>query len=462
MITQSHAPKYLTVFKLIMMCVVAIDSLKNLPINAQYGSSILIYYLIAIITFFIPSALVTAELATCLPKTGGVYIWVREAFGKRIGFLIIWIQWMIAIIWYPTILSFIAATLFYLINPALTHNKISIQLTIIIIFWLATYGISKGIKISSQISTICALFGVLIPMGLISLLGIYWIYAGNDIQIQFIPDQELFNYDKIRLFITVLYSLMGMDMIAIHAGDVKNPQREYPLSLFISAFIILGTMIPASLAIAIVIPHEKIEIMTGVVEAFTIFLNSFHLSWMKPLIIICIATGSFGIFYTWLLNTTRCFYVAAQDGCLPKLLQKSNKNNMSIAQLIIQGILFSILSTVFIFMPSVNLAFWFLTAACAQLALMYYILIFASALYLRYKMPGLPRPFKVGKHPLVLWIVCGIPIITCFVSIVFGFFPPLDLNPKGIMTYEFLLITLIIISCCSGLLIFKRSMVIQP
>jgi len=76
----------LSVFSLIMINIIAIDSLRNIPAAAEYGFSILFYYAVAATTFFIPSALVSAELATGWPKTGGVYIWVREAFGPHWGF----------------------------------------------------------------------------------------------------------------------------------------------------------------------------------------------------------------------------------------------------------------------------------------------------------------------------------------------------------------------------------------
>src|SRR6185312_15280024 len=108
---KSVSQKPLTIFRLVMMAVIAIDSLKNLPANAQYGSSLLFFYLIATVAFFIPSALVAAELATGWPETGGIYVWVREAFGKRTAFLAIWTQWLYQLIWYPTILSFIAVTI---------------------------------------------------------------------------------------------------------------------------------------------------------------------------------------------------------------------------------------------------------------------------------------------------------------------------------------------------------------
>src|SRR3990167_7672442 len=103
--------KRLSVFSLTMMNVIAVDSLRNLAVSAEYGAALISFYIIAAIFFYIPSVLIGAELATGWPQTGGAYIWIREAFGRRWGFLGMCLQWGYNVVWYPTILSFIAGTL---------------------------------------------------------------------------------------------------------------------------------------------------------------------------------------------------------------------------------------------------------------------------------------------------------------------------------------------------------------
>jgi len=453
----SQTPKPLTIFKLVMMTVIAIDSLKNLPANAQYGSSLLFFYFIAAITFFIPSALVAAELATTWPETGGIYVWVREAFGKRTAFLAVWMQWLFMVIWYPTILSFIAVTATYFIYPELAVNKSYVLTTILAIFWLATFLNCKGLKISSFIGAISAIFGVIVPMIFIIILGIFWIYSGHNSQIHFSIDSftvNLFTTDNFRLFITLLFSLMGMEMIAVHAADVKNPQKNYPRALIAAMIIILLTAIPASLAIAVVIPNKQIGLTSGVVEGFMIFLTAFHLSWLKFFVIVAVIIGCFGIFLTWLLAAVRCLLIAAYDKSLPQFLIKTNQSNMPVALLITQGIIFSLLCIAFVMMPSVNSAFWLLTAASSQLALIYYLFLFIAALRLRYKKPDIVRPFRAGRHPSIIWIVCLVAIATCIISIGFGFLPPPEISCCNVAWYEIFLGGLIVASISGALIIY--------
>lgn len=455
-----NSAKQLTAFKLIMMAVVAIDSVKNLPFNALYGSHLIIYYVIAIVAFFMPSALISAELATAWPAVGGVYIWVREAFNKQIAFLGIWLQWLVAIIWYPSILSFIAATLAYLYSPELALNKMYIYISIQALFWGATYLVGKGLHLSSWVSTLSAIIGVILPMVIFILLGFSWIYSGHPSQINLmdsLSNENMISMESLRLFITLLYSLMGIEVIAAHAGDVKNPQKNYPIAIFIATGIILITVIPSSLAIAIVVPHEKISLTTGVIEAFIIFLKAFHLDWAKSFLIIALAIGSFGIFLNWLLATTRYLMVAAKDDSLPAFLLQTNRYGMPSIQLALQGLIFSILSSAFIFMPSVNSAFWLLSVVAAQFALLYYLFLFTSALRLHFKYPHVNRPFKAGKHPLVFRAMCTIAAATCLSAFVFGFIPPPEINQDQFILYEFLLSGLIILGCSMGLIIHRLS-----
>ena len=105
----------LGVFTLAIMNVTAVVSLRGLPAEAVYGMSSAFYYLFAAIVFLIPTSLVAAELAAMFQdKQGGVFRWVGEAYGKKLGFLAIWVQWIESTIWYPTVLTFGAVSIAFI------------------------------------------------------------------------------------------------------------------------------------------------------------------------------------------------------------------------------------------------------------------------------------------------------------------------------------------------------------
>ena len=145
--TTTSSNKPLGVIALAMISVAAIFSLRNLPVMAEYGLSSAVFYLLAALVFFVPASLVCAELATTWPKNGGIYLWVKEALGPRFGFLTLWFEWTNTIVWFPAVLSYIAATLAYLIAPTLAANK----------YYMIVYGFTRKMEATYIIPDIITL-----------------------------------------------------------------------------------------------------------------------------------------------------------------------------------------------------------------------------------------------------------------------------------------------------------------
>jgi hypothetical protein len=85
--------------------------------------------------FFIPLAFVAAELATGWPRAGGMYAWVKQGWGSQTGFLAVWFDWIENVVWFPTVLSFVAATLAYMFDPSLAENKLYLVVVMLVVFW---------------------------------------------------------------------------------------------------------------------------------------------------------------------------------------------------------------------------------------------------------------------------------------------------------------------------------------
>ena len=181
----------LGVFTLAIMNVTAVVSLRGLPAEAEYGVSSAFYYLFAAIVFLIPTALVAAELAAMFQdKKGGVFRWVGEAFGKRAGFLAIWLQWIESTIWYPTVLTFGAVAFAFIgtddaKDMALASNKMYTLAVVLIIYWLATFISMKGLGWVSKVAKIGGLVGTIIPAGLLIVLAIIYLASGGVSQMNF-------------------------------------------------------------------------------------------------------------------------------------------------------------------------------------------------------------------------------------------------------------------------------------
>lgn len=437
---KNHA---LSVFSLVMINVIAIDSLRNVPAAAEYGASLVFYYAIAALLFFIPSAFVSAELATGWPKNGGIYIWVREAFGPRWGLFAIWLQWIENVIWYPTIMSFIAGTLLYAIDPNIANDKYFLLPVVIVLFWLATLLNLYGMRLSALVSTITALLGTLIPMLFIIGLGLLWVLKGNLSQIDFTAHSfipKLSNVNNLAFLTAILLSLVGMELSATHAQDVRNPQRDYPRAALISVFIVVFTLVLSSLAIAVVIPKGEIQLVHGLVQAFSMFFAAYHMEWMTKIIALMIIIGGFGGVAAWIIGPSKGLMVAAQDNALPKIIQQNNRQGAPRNLLLLQGVIFTALCSVFLLIPSVNGSYMFLTALTTQLYMMMYALMFIAAIRLRYKHPTVNRSYKVPGGNFGMWLVAGAGTIMSLVAIWIGFLPPPGIDVGDPTRYELILL----------------------
>jgi putative glutamate/gamma-aminobutyrate antiporter len=452
--------KALSLFTLAMINVATIGSVKNWPVTAEYGLSSIFYLLVAALLFFIPTALISAELATGWPEKGGVFLWVKEAFGHRTGFLAIWLQWVQNVAWYPTILSFIASTLAYAINPTLADNKLYTILLVLAVFWGATLANMRGMKTSGWISSAGTVLGTFIPAGVIIVLGALWVILGKPLEIPLTWDgliPKLNKVDDLVFFTGVILSLMGMEMPAVHVNDVKNPQKNFPRAILLSTILILGLSIPGILAIALVVPQSEINLLSGSIQAFALVVEAFGLNWLIPVMAILIAVGAIASLSTWLIGPSRGLLAAAQAGDLPPALRKLNKQEMPVGLLIFQGIIVSFVTLLFLVMPTLNSAFWFMSAITAQLYLIMYLLLFAAAIKLRYKKAKVERPYQVpGKKP-GMWLVSGIGILTSCFAMFVGFFPPSQIATGNYLIYVCSLIGGVVLFCLGPyiILLFK-------
>lgn len=438
---MNSTKKVLSVFSLVMINVIAVDSLRTLPISAKLGASLISYYIVAALAFFIPVALVAAELATAFPNTGGIYVWVREGFGKRAGFITIWLQWIYNVVWYPTILAFIAATFAYLIEPALGNNKLYLLIMVLGLFWLFTLLNCFGMKIASLISVIGALIGTLIPMLLIILLAVFWLIQGKPVAVDFhawLPDFS--SLSNLSLFSVVLFGLIGVEMSAVHAEEVRDPQRDYPRALLYSTFLIISTLSLGSLAIIIVVPDQNLSVVSGLIDAYAIFFKAYNIPKMTTVIAVLIILGGLSGVSAWIIGPTKGLLVSARDGSLPEFFTRTNRFGAPVVILVTQALIVTFLSIIFILFDSINAAYWVLSDLCAQMALMVYIIMFATAIKLRYSHPDQPRGYKIPGGNKVMWLVSGIGILCCLAAMVVGFVPPSQIPIDNLFLFEVFLI----------------------
>lgn len=426
--SNSTSPKkFLGVFTLAMLSVSAIVSLRNLPTTALLGSQSITFFIAAALCFFIPVALVCAELAAGWPKKGGVYTWITEAFGKDIGFLAIWLEWIESVVWLPTILSFIAATTAYLFDPALENNKLFLVSIMLFVLWGTTFLNFRGLRTSSFLSTLGVVLGTILPGILLIILGFSQIPTATETGLlQFsskamLPEGGL---GSLVTFTAILLGLCGMEIPAYHVNNAENPKRDFPRAMFLATFIILFIYIFGSLAIAAVVPKSQMSLISGPMQAFHLFFADFGLSNISPWLAGITLLGSLSILNTWIIGPSKGLLTSTEHGFLPSFFKKTNKAEIPINLLYLQALFGTLLISIFVFNPSIKAAYWIVNTLAAQLYLMMYFIMFLAIIRLRYSQPHTPRPYKIPGGKPGVWFVGGLGAITCVVALLIGFIKP--------------------------------------
>ncbi|MFA6362046.1 amino acid permease [Methanoregula sp.] len=419
--------KVLGLFALAMINVAAVLSIRNFPSMAVYGWSCIGWYILGAVLFLIPISLAGAELATGWPEGGGVYAWVKRAFGEKGGFTALFCEWSNNLVWFPTVLSFTASTLAFALTPSLASNPWYMFSVMMIVFWGTTAIAYFGEETSSKFSNIGVILGSIIPSVLIIALGLWWLGSGQTIVLPpfslaaTIPSVDL---STLPFFATVILLFAGMEMAGFHALETKDPQRDFPRAMALSAVIIVICTVLATVAIAIVIPADQLNLASGVMQAIQYFFDAAGIAWLVGPMALLITLGGVVNLASWLIGPAKGLGIVAEDGNMPPLFNKTNKYGAPVAVLLIQALIGSVISLLYVFLPSVNQAYWILSAMTVELLCIVYILVFAALIKLRYSQPDTPRPFKIPGGMIGVWIVGGLGLFGTALAFVVGLMPP--------------------------------------
>ncbi len=442
-INSKTSGKKLTVIPLMFMTAALFMTLRNLPAMAETGLQMIFFNFITVFAFLIPIALVSAELATGWPQNG-VFHWIEAAFGTRIGFASVWLQWIQSIFGMTSILAYVGGTLAYVFDPSLGDNKYFITATIIITYWIATFLNFKGTKRSGLISTIALSIGVLTPMILIIAGGIFYAAKGNPIHMDLTLSKanllpSLTNTTALLLFLNFIFGFAGIEVSANHANEVENPQRNFPIALFSAAIIGFILTLLGAFAVGFIVPSNEIDYVNGSIETFSILFNEYHLQWLIPILAFLIAMGAAGQVSTWIVGPIKGLWAAGIEGNLPRFFHKTNTAKVPTRMLILQAILISFIGLLFLLVNDVNSLFLILTSIAVILYCIMYVVLFAAAIKLRYKKPNVARAFKIPGGKVGIWLVSSIGALTAIACFFIGFIPPTPLPVSSSSLYIIIL-----------------------
>lgn len=413
---------FLGVGQLAMLTLVVVASLRSLPAMAVYGLGSVTLYIIPAIFFLIPTALVAAELAT--GWKGGVFVWVREAFGDRWGFTAVWLQWIQNVVWYPTQIAFIAAALaFVFLDPTLSSSGLYTAIVILVLYWGSTLITLRGGNLFAKLGSWGGILGTLLPAALLIVFGFIWLGTGEKSEVPLDASAIIPPFTGIASIVLIVSNILayaGMEVNAVHVNQMKDPGKGYPKSILLASILILLVFILPTLAISIAVPEKELGLTNGIMLAFQAYFDHWGVSWATAVVSALIAAGALASVITWIAGPSKGLLIAAESGLLPPSLQKRNKAGVQSGILMLQGTIVTILAAIFVVVPNVSAAFVALVDMAAALYLIMYMLMFAAAIMLRRKRPNVKRAYRVPAMNLI----AGVGFVGCFLAFILAFIPP--------------------------------------
>jgi amino acid transporter len=422
-------PTYISWTAVVFLTISSVASLRAAPTMAVYGLACVFLYVVPAIVFLLPTALVSAELAS--GWSGGVYRWVTEALGPKAGMFAIWNQFAMTIFYYPSLLAFVASTFAYVIDPSLANNGPYTALMIIGVYWLGVIVSSRGMKAIASLASGGVWAGTLIPGTLLVVLCIVFLAQGNPSAAPMDAAHILpawAGLSSLVLIVNNFLSYSGMEMNAIHVSELRNPAKEFPKAMFVAMGAVLVIFILPALAISWVVPAQALSLTAGVMQAFDAVYAHFGIQWLTPITALAIICASLGGMLAWLAGPSKgLLLIGKQEGYLPPYFQKLNAQGIQQNILVAQGYVTSLIALLYAFIPDVSQSYWIFSVITTQTYLIMYVLLFTAAFMLRRRQPNHPRGYRAPWLP----VLCVVGCLSSALAFLIGFVPPSQFGSGG-------------------------------
>jgi glutamate:GABA antiporter len=268
--------------------------------------------------------------------------------------------------------------------------------------------------------------GSIVPSILLIVFGVVYVAQGQPLQIPSFTLPQIWpeiNLSTLPFVATIVLLFAGMEMAGFHALEVKNPKKDFPRAMLLAAIIIFFATVLGTLALAWVIPVDQLNLAAGIMQAFAAFLNAFNLAGLIPWVAALVGIGGMALLTNWLVGPALGLGVTSASGLMPPFTRRLNKQGIPTGMLLIQGAIATGISLLYVFSPSVNQAYWILSALTVMLLCITYMFIFVALIRLRITQPNTPRAFKIPGGLLGVWIVGGLGFLSSAFTFVIGCLP---------------------------------------
>ena len=408
---------------LFILCSVLI--IDTLTAAAALGTGVIGWWVVTLLFFVIPYALIAAELGTSYPSDGGIYSWVKRAFGLKMAARTTWLYWINVGLWMPAVYILFAGMVAELFLPDLSLGwRVAICIALI---WLTVGFCNVSVHVGVWVSQLGALLKIIV---ITTLGGAGFYYAlkhgmANDLTLRsMLPSLE----GGVSFLPAIIYNLLGLELIACLGKTLKDPVRTMPRAMIGASVIIAALYLFGTLGILAALPVEKVGLIAGITDASRIlFADS---PWADTLVSglgILVLLTLISNMVNWAMGSSRAAAEAAEAGELPAYVARRHaKYGSPVGANTVTGVVATLVILAYALLAQSNdELFWSVFAFSSTIFLMPYLLLFASFLRLRQQDPSTPRPFKVPGRSAIVLLMAASGLLFVLGALLLFIFPQL-------------------------------------
>lgn len=433
---------------------------KSTAANFGLGLGAIPMWVLFSFIFFVPAALICAELAATYPTDGGLYEWVKEAYGKKTGFMVSWLNWSAKIFWYSSFLTFMMVNITYAIGkPALADNKLLVTAASIIIFWILSFLSCKGM-IFGKVFTNTGALGSTIPTVILIVMAFITVAV-----LKKQPSASVYsvanmipklNTDSMVAISAIMFGMAGAETTANFISEIDEPHKNFPRAIVAAAAIVGLLYVLGSIAITSILPIDKITASKGVLDALNAASLSLGLgTWLTQILAFGITVSILGAIILYIASPIKMLFGSIEKGIFPQTITAVNAHNIPQNAVLLQAALVTVLMVATSVMPSVDAIYNVLVTMTALTSLFPYILLFGAYIKLRKTRPNEHRPYQIAKNTGTAVIIAYMVLTVTVFGIVMSAAPVMPTLMENII-YECEMIGGAVVVILAGLLLWKR------
>ncbi|QDP00109.1 APC family permease [Thalassotalea sp. PS06] len=389
-----------------LFSVSAVLLLDTLAAGATSGPSIIFWWLALTLCFLIPLGMICAELGVKYPQQGGIYAWVKQAYGQRWASRVSWYYWANVAVWIPAIFI-----LFSGIFQQLFFPQMSLTAQIILgvaLIWVLVFANIVTLEFGKWVPNLGAILKLLIFAFLIVGSFFYGSKHGwaNDLSLATLLPTVENDGLSLQYLPAVIYGMLGFELISASSEEMKNPKRDLPKAIAASMAVVVVAFVLATTAILVAIPAQQVDLVDGLIDTLRLIFSQY--AWGESLVIALVIGALYTFFsngVTWGMGANRAAAQAAIDKELPKWFGILSSRGTPTGAAILLGVISSALLIMYGFMATNNEdLFWTLFAFSGVIFILPYIVMCCAFVKIRqsetvfdasqYSVPGNPSMVK--------------------------------------------------------------------